>query len=99
MKILTSPPNRGKSNLVKTLEKGGGKKSCIEDCFSQAVLKTKLNGKKFNPAKESGSETEYGKHVFAEKVVRPNAGTINFAKFVPLLKRLVAVIDHYKPPA
>jgi hypothetical protein len=29
--------------------------------------------------------------------VRPNASTINFADFAPLLQRIVAVIDHYKP--
>jgi retron-type reverse transcriptase len=84
--------------LVKTPEKGNGQKSCIEDCFPVTLLATKLNGKSFNPAKESGSDGEYGKHVFAEKVVRPNAGTVDFSGFEPLLKRLVAVIDDYKPP-
>ena len=84
--------------LIKTFEKGGGQKSCIEDYFEAKLLTTELNGKKFNPAKETGSDTEYGKHVFAEQVVRKNAGTIDFTKFDPLLKRIVAVIDHYKPP-
>lgn len=85
--------------LVKTPEKGGGGKSCIEDLFEQVLLDTVLDGKKFNPAKETGSDGEYGKHVFAEKVVRPNASTINFSGFAPLLQRVVAVMDHYKPPA
>lgn len=85
--------------LVKTPEKkSGGPKSCIEDCFPSNVLKTKLNGKTFNPNKNFDASKEYGKHYFAERVVRPNAAKIDFKKFTPLLKRLVAAIDDYKPP-
>lgn len=64
--------------LVKTIESGGGQPSCIENLFDPALLKTDLKGKKFNPAKEFASDGEYGKHVFAEAVVRPNAETIDF---------------------
>ncbi len=82
--------------LVKTPELGGGKFSCIESMFDPALLKTELGGKKFNPAKDHESPGEYGKHIFAERVVRPNAGTIDFSGFTPLLQRLVAVIDSYR---
>ncbi len=85
--------------LVKTPETGASGASCIEDFFDSALLATEVDGKKFNPKKDHGADGEYGKFVFAEKVVRPNAGTINFADFAPLLQRIVAVIDHYQPPA
>lgn len=85
--------------LVKTPEKGATDASCIEDFFEPALLATKLGGKKFNPKKDHGADGEYGKFLFAEKVVRPNAGTINFAGFAPLLDRVVAVIDDYTAKA
>ncbi len=84
--------------LVKTPEKGARGASCIEDLFDPSLLATEVDGKKFNPKKDHGADGEYGKFIFAEKVVRPNADTINFANFAPLLQRIVAVIDHYKPP-
>jgi RNA-directed DNA polymerase len=85
--------------LVKTVENAAGDHmSCIEDCFTKKIRSTKLNGKSFNPKKDFDSSKEYGKHYFAEKIVRPNASKINFKKFEPLLERLVAVIDHYEPP-
>ena len=84
--------------LVKTPEKGSDGVSCIEDFFDPSLLQTELEGKKFNPNKEHGADGEYGKFVFAEKVVRPNASTINFSEFKTLLGRIVSVIDHYSPP-
>lgn len=70
-------------------------KSCIEHFFDPTLLKTEHNGKKLNLKKDHGADGEYGKYVFAEKVVRPKAGQIDFSGFRPLLKRIVAVIDHY----
>ena len=84
--------------LVKTPGKGKKVKSCIEDFFDPKLLKTKWNGKKLNLKKDHGADGEYGKYVFAEKVVRPNADKIDFSGFKPLLERIVAVIDHYKSP-
>jgi RNA-directed DNA polymerase len=84
--------------LVKTAEKGKNSISRIEDFFEPALLATKTDGKQFNPDKDHGSEGEYWKYFFAEKVVRPNAETINFAGFEPLLGRIAAVINHYAPP-
>src|SRR5262249_51917081 len=81
--------------LVKTPKTAAGHKSCIEDFFDKSVLDTLLEGKKFNPAKEHEAEGEYGKTIFAEKVVRENVDTINFSSFSPLLGRIVAAINHY----
>ena len=84
--------------LVKTPELGVSGISYIEKFFDPSLLKTELAGKKFNPDKDHDAASEYGKFAFADKVVRPNAGTIDFSGFAPLLDRIVAAIDHYKPP-
>lgn len=81
--------------LVKTPIKGPDHKSCPEDFFDAAVLATKIDGKTFNPHKEHEAPGEYGKVIFAEKVVRPQAATIDFSGFDPLLARIDAVIDDY----
>jgi hypothetical protein len=81
--------------LVKTPAKGLNDISCIEDFFEQSLLATEINGKKFNRKKDIDTDSEYGKFVFAEKVVRPNAKSINFVGFAPLLERVAAVIDDY----
>ncbi|WP_199262486.1 hypothetical protein [Paracoccus binzhouensis] len=83
---------------VKTPAKGADGMSCIEDFFDAELLKTELDGKKLNLKKDHGADGEYGKFVFAEKVVRPNAGTIDFTGFAPILECIGAVIDHYVPP-
>ena len=57
----------------------------IESLFDPALLKTVLGGNTFNPKKEHVNHTEYGKVVFAEKVVRASAGTIDFSGFEDLL--------------
>jgi RNA-directed DNA polymerase len=83
--------------LIKTPEFGGAM-SRIESLFPKVVLETKLSGKSFNPDKDQDSETEYGKFIFADKVVNANAGKIDFSGFDPLLNRIVSVLDDYKPP-
>lgn len=81
--------------VVKTPEVGS--KSCMETMFPQSVLDTKLNSKSFNAGKIDPA-TEYGKEVFANSVVRPNAATINFSGFDPLLERIVKVLNAYSAP-
>jgi RNA-directed DNA polymerase len=84
--------------LVKTPSEQDGT-SCIEDLFPASWLQTELDGKKFNPNKGHDADGEYGKFVFAEKVVRPNADKIDFSAFSPLLERITAAMDHYRAPA
>ena len=81
--------------LIKTPIKVAEHKSRIEDFFDPALLATLVDGKTFNPDKEHDAPGEYGKVVFAEKVVRPNAHNIDFTGFDPLLKRIDAVIEDY----
>lgn len=77
-----------------------GDNSSIEDFFEPALLATKIDGKSFNPSNEGLDEnTEYGKAIFATKVVRPNIAKINFDKFGPILARLEGAIEaHLKKP-
>lgn len=67
----------------------------IESLFDPALLTRMLDGKKFNPKKEHADHTEYGKVVFAEAVVRTNAGTVDFSGFEGLLTRIEDVLKHY----
>jgi RNA-directed DNA polymerase len=82
--------------LVKTPAKGADHKSCPESFFAPTVLAMKLNGKTFNPEKEHEAPGEFGKVMFAEQIVRPNAATIDFSEFDPFLARIDAVIDDYE---
>jgi RNA-directed DNA polymerase len=81
--------------MVKTPELGSSKKSCIEDLFPPALLKTVVDGKTFDPNKEHEEAGKYGKVIFAKRVVIPQAATIDFSGFVSLLDRIVAVLDHH----
>jgi RNA-directed DNA polymerase len=69
--------------------------SCMETFFEQCVLDTVLDGKTFDLAKEHDAPGKYGKQRFATRVVEPKAGEIDFSGFVPLLDRIVAVLDHH----
>jgi hypothetical protein len=66
----------------------------IEDFFETRVLETKL-GKKVFSRKDTFEENQYGKHVFAERVVKKNRQTINFSAFGRVLERITAALDHY----
>ena len=57
-----------------------------------------MNGKKFNPSKTIDPQTEYSKEVFANSIIKPNSGKIDFSGFDPLLDRIVSVLDQYAPP-
>lgn len=84
--------------LVKTPETVPTATSAIEDLFPAAVLATKLGTKTFNRSADQDSSTEYGKRLFADAVVAPNADTIDFSGFDPLLARIAAVIAHHEAP-
>lgn len=86
--------------LVKTPEGSSPKErmSDIEDLFDEELLKTKINGKSFNRSNKPCRENEYGKQIFAARVILPNVDKIDFSRFTKLLDRLVEVLDHYKAP-
>jgi RNA-directed DNA polymerase len=70
--------------------------SMIEDFFDASIKATVIDGKTFNPEDGCDKDKHYGKKVFAHKVVRAKAGTINFSSFHPLLTNLTAAIGKHK---
>lgn len=69
--------------------------SCIESFFDPDTLEIPYENKKFCITEDKDNAVEFGKVVFAHKVIRPNAATINFDGFKPLLDRLQLVIQDY----
>jgi len=73
----------------------GKKESKIEDFFDSSVKFTTIAGKAFDPNGENDTETHYGKVVFAHKVVRVQADTIDFTGFKGILSNVVSVIEEH----
>lgn len=72
------------------------RKSSIEDFFEDSIKSTVIDGKTFNLGDGFDREKHYSKKVFAHKVIRPKADTINFAGFRPLLRNLTAAIEEHR---
>ena len=70
------------------------KETGIEDLFEKKTLETKIDGKTFN-RKNVNPETEYGKFIFAEKVVKTNQRKINFDGFKVIFDQFKLVIEDY----
>lgn len=70
--------------------------SKIEDFFGNAIKATAIEGKTFNAGNNFDPDKHYGKKVFAHRVVRLKADTINFTGFRPLLINIAAAIRHHK---
>lgn len=81
---------------VPTPLKPNEESSKIEDFFDAQIRSTVIDGKTFSERNDFDTDTCYGKIVFAHKVIKPNAGTIDFTGFRPLLSNIVASITHYK---
>ena len=59
--------------------------------FDASIKATVIDGKTFNPGDGFDKDKHYSKKVFAHKVVRPKADTIDFTGFRrPLLTNLTA---------
>lgn len=89
-----------KDNLyVVPIPKIGGKETTIEDFFTKKVLSTKLNGKVFSGTDKFDAATQYGKHLFAEHVIKKNKDKISFSKFGVILNNIEAALKfhHGKP--
>lgn len=72
--------------------------SKIEDFFDPTIKATVIDGKTFNDGNGFDVDKHYGKKVFAHRVVRPKADTIDFTAFRPLLTNLTAAINKHKAP-
>jgi hypothetical protein len=67
----------------------------IEGLFDPAAWAMDVSGKKFNPKDNRDNTKEYGKEIFAKKVVQAQKDKINFNGLKPLLDRMVRAIEHY----
>ena len=76
-------------------ENGGGERA-IEDLFDKKTLETKVAGKIFSLEAKIDPKKEYGKTVFAEKVVKANQNSINFDGFKEIFNRFKDVIEDYQ---
>ena len=68
----------------------------LKTSFDATIKATVVNGKTFNAGKHFKWDKHYGKKIFAHRVVRPRAGTVDFTGFRPLLTNLVATINKHK---
>jgi RNA-directed DNA polymerase len=71
----------------------GAHESKIENFFDAAIKATIVDGKAFSDENDFDTTTHYGKKVFAHKVVRPNADSVNFDGFRSLLNNIVLAIN------
>jgi len=60
------------------------------------LQETVIDGKPFNPSNNFDNHKHYSKKVFAHRVVRPEANTIDFSGFRPLLTNLSAAIEKHR---
>lgn len=79
---------------VLIIPKSNGK--AIEALFESEILNTKVDGKKFNREKQIDSTKEYGKIVFAEKVIKPMQQNINFDGFKDVFESFRLVVEDYR---
>jgi hypothetical protein len=101
--ITKKPVNRhdafthvvGNLYLVSTPLKAGVPDSMIEDFFDATTLSEIVNGKKFSTDNDADINIFYGKKVFAHKVVKTKADTIDFSDFSHLLRNITLVLDDY----
>lgn len=82
--------------IIKTPSLNNGKETSeIEDFFPEDVRNREIDGKKFSANKKIDKTKEYGKTVFAHKIVRPGEKTINFEGFRRILSILEEVIEKH----
>lgn len=73
-----------------------GADSKIENFFDASTKARLIDGKSFNDANNFDVTKHYGKKVFAHRVVRPNADSLDFSGFRPLLSNLAAAIREHE---
>ena len=71
------------------------KNKAIEDIFEPEVILRKIDGKTFNRNKKIDTKKEYGKSVFAEKIIREDQQNINFDGFKEVFDKLKSTIADY----
>lgn len=86
----------GKNLYIQLIPKSDPTKDVsIENLFPDHVLKTEVDGKTFSMSNKPCGEHEYGKQVFATKVVKKKLGSSDFSGFYDLLKNTSAIIKEH----
>lgn len=67
----------------------------IENLFTDDILSTVINGKSFNKNDKIDISKEYGKSVFAEKVVLDKMDSIDFSNFKLIFDRFDLIVKHH----
>ena len=67
----------------------------IEYLFDEETLNTTLNGKVFSRSNKTDNKNEYGKYIFAEKVIKAKQKEINFNGFKPVFDKVKLIINEY----
>lgn len=81
--------------LVRTPKVGAKVETCMEDLFPAALKSTLVDGKPFDPKKDHGDSTAYGKAIFAERVVKGMAKPKDFTAFNDLLQAIDDCVSDY----
>jgi RNA-directed DNA polymerase len=81
--------------VVPTPPIGAKKETKIENFFDAATIGTIVVGKSFNASNNFDETKYYGKWIFTEAVITPNADTIDFSGFSPLLTNISMVIQEH----
>lgn len=68
----------------------------IEDLFDTKTLNTVINGKRFSRAKSIDTSREYGKTIFANKVVKERHKEIDFSRFRSIYDNIRFIVADYK---
>jgi hypothetical protein len=83
--------------IVPTPLPTSSQESKIEDFFDANIKNTVIAGKRFSTDNNFDKSQFYGKSEFADRVVTPHAGIIDFNGFDPLLQNIAMVIrEHAK---
>lgn len=77
---------------VVPIPKLDGKPTTIEHFFDKSVREKKLGAKSFSGTDKFDPKTQYGKHWFAEYVIKKEHPTIDFSKFGVILARIENVL-------
>jgi len=85
----------GNLYILPTPLPSGKEKSMIEDFFDDDTKKTIISGKTFSTDENADKEKYYGKVIFAHKVIRANADSINFNGFRKILENITFAIDEH----
>ena len=81
--------------IVLTPLSSTGENTDIEYLFDDVTRLMQYKERCFNTVANRNNKDDLSKESFAKNIVKAQKNTINFNRFVPLLNRIVSVIDHY----